>query len=193
MSIEFNRVSLPSFSQMLSGIGEGIPVSLLSDHDRFSSWEYVATKSIAGREQRRLYRCAEGGFMWVDVNGDGIAHKASSVSNDEARQIWIERLLHFTEEEVANLETALKPGVNFNDALESVLGWKRVSRSFHLPGGDRSELNVAGKERLFCAHDGGLISARVADDDKIISYLLIQGLDAWNRIQPLVDPLPREL
>lgn len=86
MSVEFNRVSLPSFSQMHGGIGETTPVSQLSDHDRFPSWERI-TKVDDDQGQRLLYCCAEGAFMWVHVNRDGMANKATSVSNEEARKI----------------------------------------------------------------------------------------------------------
>ncbi|MDF1738066.1 MAG: hypothetical protein P1U86_02810 [Verrucomicrobiales bacterium] len=184
MSVEFNRVSLPSFSQLHSGIGEDVPVSHLTEHDRFPSWEFV-TRLDDSKGQRLLYCCAEGGFMWVHVNSDGMAHRASSVSNEEARQIWIDHLLHFTDEEKANLETAMQPGVIFNDGLKTALGRIRVMDSFHLPEAPGSE------ERFFCAHDGGLVGAQLGDGDVIISYRLIEGREAWAIVQPLVDPEPR--
>ncbi|MEC5128884.1 hypothetical protein VSU19_19125 [Verrucomicrobiales bacterium BCK34] len=181
MSVEFNRVSLPSFSQLHSGLGEDVPVGKISDHDRFPSWEFVMKRDDE-EGLRLLYCCAEGGFMWVHVNSDGMAHRATSVSNDEARQIWIDHLLHFTEEEKASLKSAMQPGVIFNDALKNALGWKRVMRSFYLPEVTGSE------ERLFCAHDGGLVGAHLGDDEALVSYRLIEGREAWAIVQPHVDP-----
>lgn len=186
MSIEFNEVSLPSLSQMHCGLSEPIPVVLLSDHDRFPSWELV-TEQNDPDGRRLLFRCAEGGLRWVHVNRDGMAHRSTAISNKEARRIWIDHLLNFSEEEVARLEESLQPGVVFHDALEAAIGSKRMLRSCDLPKPEQPDTG-AMKERAFLALDGGLVKAQVDDGDLLVSSQIIQGSEAWKLIQPLVDP-----
>ena len=43
-------------------------------------------------------------------------------------------------------------------------------------------------ECLFCADDGGVVVARVRDGNTVVSSRLLQGREAWDLIQPLVDP-----
>ena len=188
MSIEFNAVSLPSLSQMLCGLSEPIPVEHLSDHDHFPSWERVMEQNdFQGR--RLLFRSAEGGIRWVHVDCDGLAHRSTSISNEEARRIWVEHLLSFSEEEVARLTESLQPGAIFHDALEAAISGKRMLRGCYLPEPGHSDTESI-RERVFFAHDGGLVRAQVSDGDILVSSQLIQGREAWEVIQPLVDPTP---
>lgn len=186
MSVEFNSMSLASLSQMHTGLSEPIPVAQLSNHDRFPSWDQVLERNDDdGR--RFLFRCAEGGFRWVLINEDGMAYRSKIVTDEEARQIWITQLLDFSDEEIANLKSALQPGVDFKEALKTALGWRRVMKSFFETSGQPSSEDGT-RECLFCAHDGGVVLARVRDEDTVVSSRLLQGREAWDLIQPLVDP-----
>ena len=123
--------------------------------------------------------------MWVHVDDQDFAYRATVVANDEARANWVEHLLDFTPEESAQLAQRLQPGASFHQALTEALGAKRVQRSFHLPEQLASDGTV---ERTFVAHDGGVIRAHTTGTDTILRTELLRGTDAWTLLQPLVDP-----
>ena len=180
----FNAISLPSLSQMRRAVGDNLPVPEFQKRDRLPSWEYVTEERLFG-ERRLLFRCAEGGLMWVHVDDRNQAYDATVIDDEEAREVWVKHLLDFTPEEDAKLAATLQAGESLADALEAALGTDRVSKSFFLPASTASD---GTDVRTFVADDGGVIRAYTAGTDSIVRTEIIRGADAWKLLQPFVDP-----
>ncbi|MBK1829915.1 hypothetical protein JIN77_04205 [Verrucomicrobiaceae bacterium R5-34] len=188
--MEFNRVSMPSFAQLKSGLSEPRPASQLSDHDLFPSWTFIKEIKVEG-ETRLLLRCAEYGMMWVHVDETGMTHASSQISNEEARELYKKHLLYFTEGEKEKLKEALQIGNNFEEALKTALGRMRVMDSFFLPESPSIEIDGCITMAM-CVEDAGIISATLTKDGTLVDYRLIQGLEAWRILQPIIDPVVPE-
>lgn len=183
--VRFNRVAVGTMTELRNHLEAPMSAAQLLNRDFCPSWENVASEPEEGGT-RWLLRSSEGGLAWVHLDGNDMAHDATRIADEEARELWARLILQFTPKEVCALESALRPGEILEDALKTGLGFRRKVRSIFL--NDKTTDDGTTMRRCL-VRNGGIVCAWVnGSDDSIVRSKLITGEKAWSLVQHFIDP-----